>query len=89
MSKYVTLAEASSYLGVSKATLRNWDKAGKLRAVRDPMNQYRVYALSELQQIQSRLPLGDEVAPVIRNSPNKPNNWWRIPALEGSSNIRR
>jgi type I restriction enzyme M protein len=60
MSKYVTLAEAATYLGVSKATLRNWDRAGKLRAVRDPMNRYRVYPLADLQLIQSRLPLGDE-----------------------------
>jgi hypothetical protein len=26
MLKYVTLAEAAGYLGVSKATLRNWDR---------------------------------------------------------------
>ena len=51
MSTFVTLAEAASYLGVSKATLRNWDKAGKLRAVRHPINKYRVYALNDLQQI--------------------------------------
>jgi type I restriction enzyme M protein len=60
MTTYVSLNEAASYLGVSKATLRNWDKAGKLRAIRDPINQYRVYALTDLQQIQARLPLGDE-----------------------------
>lgn len=64
MSKYATLAEAASYLGVSKATLRNWDRAGKLRAVRDPMNQYRVYAIADLRQIQSRLPLGDDEVPL-------------------------
>lgn len=68
MNKYVTLAEASSYLGVSKATLRNWDKAGKLKAVRDPMNQYRVYALADLQQIQSRLPLGDDEVPTAKHN---------------------
>ena len=42
---FVTLQEAASYLGVSKATLRNWDKAGKLRATRHPVNDYRVYSL--------------------------------------------
>ena len=57
MSTYVTLNEAASYLGVSKATLRNWDKSGKLRAVRHPVNQYRVYALAHLQDIQAHLPL--------------------------------
>lgn len=58
---YVTLNEAASFLGVSKATLRNWDKSGKLRAVRHPINDYRVYALSDLQAIQARLPLCDEI----------------------------
>ena len=57
MPTYVTLSEAASYLGVSKATLRNWDKSGKLRAVRHPVNRYRVYALSHLQDIQAQLPL--------------------------------
>ena len=54
---FVTLNEAASYLGVSKATLRNWDKSGKLRAVRHPVNGYRVYALPHLQAIQSQLSL--------------------------------
>lgn len=58
---YITLNEAASYLGVSKATLRNWDKSGKLRAVRHPVNSYRVYALSDLQAIQSQLSL--EICP--------------------------
>lgn len=65
MTTYVTLQEAASYLGVSKATLRNWDKAGKLKATRDPINQYRVYALSHLQEIQARLPFEEEKAPTI------------------------
>jgi excisionase family DNA binding protein len=59
MTTYVTLNEAASYLGVSKGTLRNWDKSGKLKAIRHPINQYRVYALSELEPLQTRLPLED------------------------------
>src|SRR2546423_15369880 len=43
MPSLVTLAEAASYLGVSKATLRNWDREGKLKAHRHPLNRYRVY----------------------------------------------
>lgn len=70
MTTYVTLQEAASYLGVSKATLRNWDKAGKLKAARDPINQYRVYALSDLQEIQARLPLDEEKAPTIQEPKN-------------------
>lgn len=51
---YVSLAEAAILLGVSKATLRNWDKAGKLNAVRHPLNLYRMYSLAELQQLRQQ-----------------------------------
>lgn len=57
VSDHVTLAEASSYLGVSKATLRNWDKTGKLKAVRHPVNDYRMYSLTDLRQLRPQLPL--------------------------------
>lgn len=52
MSTHVTLAEASTFLGVSKATLRNWDKAKKLTATRNPCNHYRMYNLDELIQLR-------------------------------------
>ncbi len=38
-------------LGVSKETLRNWDKAGKLKPVRNPINNYRMYILQEVQAV--------------------------------------
>jgi type I restriction enzyme M protein len=57
MSQFVSLAEAATYLGVSKATLRNWDKAGKLTAIRHPTNDYRLYALSDLRELKSQLML--------------------------------
>lgn len=65
---YVTLREAAGFLGVSQATLRNWDKAGKLRSVRHPIKEYRRYALADLQTIRARLPFGDE-APLTSASP--------------------
>lgn len=48
MSTKVSLAEAATFLGVSKATLRNWDNDGKLTADRNPLNRYRQYDLDEL-----------------------------------------
>lgn len=61
MSALVTIAEASSYLGVSKATLRNWDREGKLRATRHPFNDYRCYPLAELRRFKEQMSLlGDE-----------------------------
>ncbi len=53
MSKeiYFSIKEASEILGVSPLTLRNWDKLGKFKAQRHPMNNYRVYKLSSLEKI--------------------------------------
>lgn len=48
---YFSIKEAAEILGVSALTLRNWDKAGKFRAQRHPMNNYRVYKLSALKDI--------------------------------------
>jgi len=36
----LTVAEAAELLGVSASTLRNWDRAGKLKASRHPVNGY-------------------------------------------------
>jgi len=51
MSKYITIKDASNILGVSKITLRNWDKSGKLKAHRHPFNNYRVYKLEDIDKV--------------------------------------
>ncbi|HZW05438.1 MAG TPA: helix-turn-helix domain-containing protein [Candidatus Nitrosotalea sp.] len=48
---YLTVSEAASLLGVSASTLRNWDRAGKLDAVRHPVNGYRLYRRSDLEAL--------------------------------------
>jgi len=48
---YFSIKEAANILGVSPLTLRNWDKSGKFKAQRHPMNNYRVYKLSALEHI--------------------------------------
>ncbi len=48
---YITIKQASKILGVSPLTLRNWDKNGKLRALRHPMNNYRVYKMEDLEKV--------------------------------------
>lgn len=51
MSQYLTIKEVASILGVSKITLRNWDKSGKLKANRHPFNNYRVYKLEDIEKV--------------------------------------
>lgn len=47
--RYYTIGEAAYILGVTPLTLRNWDKAGKLKAQRNPINNYRVYKASNIE----------------------------------------
>jgi len=42
MEKHYTLLKAAELLGVTTQTLRNWDNAGKIRAIRTPGNQRRI-----------------------------------------------
>lgn len=51
MYKYITIKNAANILGVSKITLRNWDKSGKLKAHRHPFNNYRVYKLEDIDKV--------------------------------------
>lgn len=51
LSNYLTVGEAAETLGVSRSTLRNWDKAGKLKPYRHPVNGYRLYSRNELETL--------------------------------------
>src|SRR3954447_4053859 len=48
---YYTVGQAAEFLGVSTATLRNWDRAGKLKPRRHPQNGYRIYLHEDLQAV--------------------------------------
>ena len=43
LSDYLRISEAATYLGVSPNTLRNWVNAGKVAAIRHPVNSYRLF----------------------------------------------
>lgn len=51
MKDYLSISETAKLLGKSKETLRRWDRAGKLSAVREPMSNYRMYKKSEIQTL--------------------------------------
>ena len=48
---YLRIAEAAGLLGVSVNTLRNWGKAGKIVEHRHPINNYRLYKQSDLEDL--------------------------------------
>ncbi len=47
--EYYSVKEVAKMLGVTPLTLRNWDKSGKLKAYRNPINNYRVYKMREIE----------------------------------------
>lgn len=62
----ISLNETSTLLGVSLATIRNWDKKGKLKAYSKPDKNYRIFRLSEVLALQKNtLLLHDDAEKVI------------------------
>ncbi len=55
LQDYLTIKEAAGLVGVSPKTLRAWDRAGKLRPVRHPLNRYRLYLREDLEAFLRRL----------------------------------
>lgn len=66
---FLGIKEAAEILNVSKLTLRNWDKAGKLPALRHPISNYRVYRRAEVMRVIEKLESGEMP---IRRSPLTP-----------------
>lgn len=52
MKEHYAISEVADMLSVSKETLRRWDKNGKLKPIRHPINNYRVYHLDQLRPFE-------------------------------------
>jgi excisionase family DNA binding protein len=59
----VSIKEAAKILGVSKLTLRNWDKSGKLLAYRHPISNYRVYKVEDLKNLVAKIQIPKKPEP--------------------------
>jgi MerR family transcriptional regulator, copper efflux regulator len=51
LREYLRISEAAEYLGVSPNTLRNWQNAGKVVAVRHPVSGYRLFKRKDLDAL--------------------------------------
>jgi excisionase family DNA binding protein len=58
----LTIKAAAEALNVSEQTLRRWDKAGKLRAKRHPMNGYRLYPRRQVIELRRQIQSGSDSA---------------------------
>jgi predicted site-specific integrase-resolvase len=55
----VTIRQAADMIGVSHATLRDCDRTGKLRAVRNPANRYRLCRVEDVRAFLEKLRSND------------------------------
>jgi excisionase family DNA binding protein len=53
LDEYLSIGEAAEILHVTNETLRNWDRSGKLKPVRHPVNGYRLYKRADLEALVS------------------------------------
>jgi len=51
LDEYLTITRAAQFVGVPVFTLRNWVEKGKLRAHRNPMNNYRLLKKTDLEDL--------------------------------------
>ena len=56
--EFITIKEAAEILSVSRDTLRRWDKAGKLKTKRHPMNNYRIYNPEDIAKLKQNISEG-------------------------------
>jgi excisionase family DNA binding protein len=49
--KYLMVQEVARLLGVTPLTIRNWDSKGKLAAYRNPINNYRMYKVEDVEAL--------------------------------------
>lgn len=50
--QWMSIGQAAKHLGVSRDTLRRWEKKGKIKAIRSPTNR-RYYTKKQLEELMS------------------------------------
>jgi len=53
--KFLTVAEVAKIIGVTPLTVRNWDKKGHLVAYRNPVNNYRLYDVNDIESLIKKI----------------------------------
>ncbi len=66
INEFLTVGEASEYIGASATSLRRWDRVGKLKARRHPVSRYRLYLKADLDKFLAEFGVVEE--PVARSS---------------------
>ncbi len=73
LPKLISIKKAAEILGVTPLTLRNWDRDGKLKAMRHPLNNYRVYKRQDIENFINSIneESGRPQISIVKKSPQK------------------
>ncbi len=74
MKDFYKISEVADMLSVSKETLRRWDRNGKIKAIRHPVNNYRVYPAKSLKVFEQ---LGFLFTTEDRPEPEEPHRDFK------------
>ncbi len=55
MDDYLGIKEARKILKTTAATLHRWEKFGKIKSYRHPMNNYRYYKIEDINKIINKI----------------------------------
>jgi len=69
MAKQLSIGEASKYVGVSRDTLRRWEKKGKITPTRSPSNR-RYYTQEQLDTLLKKPKTGKKAVPLPAPKPS-------------------
>ena len=53
--KFLSVKEVAKLMGVTPLTVRNWDQKGKLSAYRNPVNNYRLYKVEDVEGLLRKI----------------------------------
>jgi DNA (cytosine-5)-methyltransferase 1 len=85
MKDYLTLSEVSAMIGKSKETLRRWDREGILKAVREPVSNYRVYKRLDVQLLMGDLV--DSSKKDVNNLVNPKRDFYVLELFAGAGGL--
>lgn len=74
--KFLTVNDVARLFGVTPLTVRNWDKKGALVAYRNPVNNYRLYKVEDVESMMRQIEnpsAGWRPKPMPKSVPRKLN----------------
>ena len=73
LPQLMSIKKAAEMLSVTPLTLRNWDRDGKLKALRHPLNNYRVYKRQDIEKFIAGIneTSGRPIIKKVRSGPKK------------------